>query len=198
MTADEPGVREPVGAFRYCPYCASGLIAAERGGRKRSLCQACGFIEYRNPVVGVAVIVRRGDAVLLGRRSGSYRGQWCIPCGYVEWDEDVQEAARREFEEETGLEVRIGRVYAVHSNVHNPRLHTVGIWFEGEVVGGSVMAGDDLDEVRYFGLNDLPDALAFPTDRLVLEQLRSEAAEHAEGELRSSGLSMNGKENIDG
>jgi ADP-ribose pyrophosphatase YjhB (NUDIX family) len=130
-------------------------------------------------VVGVAVIVRRGAEVLLGRRSGSYRGQWCIPCGYVEWDEDVREAARREFEEETGLLVRISGVYAVYTNTHNPRLHTVGIWFEGIVAGGSAVAGDDLDEIRYFGLDDLPDALAFPTDRLVLDRLRLEATEHA-------------------
>jgi 8-oxo-dGTP diphosphatase len=182
MTTDEVSAHLPAQPFRFCPYCASALCAVTRGGRDRPACPRCDFVQYRNPVVGVAVIVRRGTEVLLGRRSGSYRGQWCIPCGYVEWDEDVREAARREFEEETGLQVRIGRVYTVHTNTHNPHLHTVGIWFEGTVTGGAAVAGDDLDEVGFFDLDRLPDPLAFPTDRLVLDRLRSEAIEHAVAE----------------
>ena len=161
--------------FTFCPLCATGLVRRPQGDRVRGVCAACGYVQYRNPAVGVAVIVRDGEGrVLLGRRAGSYRGQWCIPCGYVEWDEDVREAARREFEEETGLRVRLGAVYAVHSNFHNPKQHTVGIWFTGEVEGGEAAASDDLDAVAFFPLAELPEELAFPTDRVVLEQLRDE------------------------
>jgi ADP-ribose pyrophosphatase YjhB (NUDIX family) len=162
----------PHGAFRFCPYCASELVDKPVGGRNRPACRSCGFIHYRNPVVGVAVVIQDGSRVLLGRRSGSYAGKWCIPCGYVEWDEDIRDAARREFLEETGLEVRICEVLAVQSNFHNPRLHTAGIWFRGEVIGGRMAAGDDLDAVFYFELDGIPDDLAFSTDRNVLDSLR--------------------------
>jgi 8-oxo-dGTP diphosphatase len=160
--------------YTYCPACATRLERDRRGGRVRPVCTGCGFVQYRNPAVGVAVIVRRDGAVLLGRRSGSYGGMWCIPCGYVEWDEDVRAAAVREFEEETRLRVRLGPVYAVHSNFHNPHQHTVGIWFIGEVESGKAAASDDLDALAFFPLDALPDDLAFPTDRFVLEQLRRE------------------------
>ena len=160
--------------FTYCPHCGAGLERRHAGERIRAVCPACGFVQYRNPAVGVAVIVMQQGEVLLGRRAGSYRGQWCIPCGYVEWEEDVREAAVREFEEETGLRVRLGQVYAVQSNFHNPKQHTVGVWFLGEIESGEPDAADDLDDVRFFPLDALPDALAFPTDRTVLEQLRSE------------------------
>jgi ADP-ribose pyrophosphatase YjhB (NUDIX family) len=163
---------ETRGEYRFCPLCGAALERRERGGRERGVCADCGYVAYRNPAVGVAVIVRRGPDVLLGRRRGSYGGMWCIPCGYVEWEEDLREAAVREFEEETGLRVRLGGVVAVHSNFHNPAQHTVGVWFSGEVIAGEPAASDDLDEVRYFGLDALPEPLAFPTDRLVLEQLR--------------------------
>lgn len=165
--------------YRFCPTCATPLAEKARGGRQRPACPACGFVLFRNPVVGVAVVVQRRGRVLLGRRSGSYRDQWCIPCGYVEWDEDVRLAAEREFAEETGLRVRTGAVLAVHSNFHNPVQHTVGIWFRGRVVGGRLQPGDDLGDAAFFALDALPEPLAFPTDRLVLDLLRERRLQRA-------------------
>jgi len=157
----------------FCPQCATALIAAHSSGRTRKACPSCGFIEYRNPAVGVAVVLRddRGR-VLLGRRaSGIYAGLWCIPCGYVEWDEDVREAAVREFEEETGVRVELGAVVAVHSNFHNRDKQTVGVWFEGKASGGSPHPVDgEFTELGWFAPGDAPE-LAFPTDALVLDEL---------------------------
>jgi ADP-ribose pyrophosphatase YjhB (NUDIX family) len=145
------------------------------------MCPACAFIFWQNPVVGVAVIVQNEDAILLGRRArGVYQGAWCIPCGYVEYDEDVRQAAQREFFEETGLLVQVGNVYAVHSNFHNPSMHSVGIWFRGTILSGTLHAADDLDAVAYTSLSRLPDNIAFPTDRLVLAQLRRDAARNGQ------------------
>ncbi len=178
--SDEPREDAPqYAAYRFCPRCATPLTRAARGGRLRPACPACGFVVYRNPVVGVAIVMRSAGKVLLGLRAGSYRDQWCIPCGFVEWDEDVRLAAEREFAEETGLQVRAGRVVAVHSNFHNPEQHTVGIWFAGTVRGGTLCPGDDLREVAFFPLDALPEPLAFPTDRLVLAQLERERARRA-------------------
>lgn len=136
-------------------------------------CSGCGYIFYENPVVGVAAIILDGEGrILLGRRSGSsYRGLWCIPCGYVEYDEDVYDAVVRELKEETGLDIKIKGVFTVQSNFHNPEVHTVGIWFEAEVAGGELKAQGDLDEVGYFDLSS-PPPLAFPTDAVVINMLR--------------------------
>jgi ADP-ribose pyrophosphatase YjhB (NUDIX family) len=124
--------------------------------------------------VGVAVIIRRDQEILWGRRaSGLYQGAWCLPCGFVEWGEEVRQAAAREFLEETGLIVEVGQVVAVHSNFHNPRQLTVGIWFAGLVVGGRLQAGDDLSDVAFFPISQLPQPLAFPTDRLVWQELKT-------------------------
>lgn len=169
MTAPENGA-----LARFCPDCGAPLLFAESQPPR---CQGCGFVRYRNPAVGVAVVVRDcAGRVLMGRRArGTYAGLWCIPCGYVEWDEDVREAARREILEETGLEVTLGEVVAVHSNFHNPRQHTVGIWFAAnEVRGEPVPVDGEFTEVGFFD-PAAPPPLAFPTDAFVLRQLASEA-----------------------
>jgi ADP-ribose pyrophosphatase YjhB (NUDIX family) len=157
---------------RFCSACGGRLRARpdDAPGSAHRECGGCGRIAYRNPAVGVAVVVLDGEAILLGRRSrGPYAGSWCIPCGYVEWDEDVRDAARRELCEETGLEVE---VVAVHSNFHDRAKQTVGVWFRGRIAGGVPRAGDDLDQLGYFPLTD-PPKLAFPTDAEVIAALRA-------------------------
>mgnify|MGYP001232463979 CR=1 FL=1 len=160
----------------FCPRCGGAVTAKAAGGRLRPTCSACGETVYCGPAVGVAVIVR-DDAgrVLLGKRArGRYAGLWCIPCGYVEWGEDVRAAAAREFAEETGLDVEVGEVAAVLSNFHDRERLSVGIWFWGRVRGGQLAPADgELSELGYFDPAS-PPRLAFPTDGMVLATLAEE------------------------
>ncbi len=139
-------------------------------------CPECDFVHFRNPGVGAAVVIRNGTGgILLVRRApGATRaGLWSIPAGFVDYGEDVREAAARELAEETGLIADIGEVVHVASNFHDPAKLTVGIWFSGSVVGGELQAGDDADAVGFFDLDDLP-PLAFETDVELLRGLSGE------------------------
>ncbi|HVR34164.1 MAG TPA: NUDIX domain-containing protein [Acidimicrobiia bacterium] len=154
------------GEFRFCPMCATALQATERGGRTRMACPGCGYVHFRDPGVGAAVLLEDGAGrVLLVQRgsSATKAGLWCVPCGYVDYGEEVRAAAAREVREETGLEVEVGDPVFVSSNFHDPEKLTVGIWFAGRIVGGVAEAGDDAVDVGWFEPGDLP-PLAFETD----------------------------------
>ncbi len=57
------------------------------------------------PLVGIGVIVKRGDKILIGERLSNHgSGTWMIPGGHLEHGEPFEMAAIREVREETGLE----------------------------------------------------------------------------------------------
>jgi 8-oxo-dGTP diphosphatase len=154
-------------SFRYCPHCANQLQPFSDGERLRSHCPICGWIHYINPTVGVAVVLINDGHILLGERQ---RGGWCIPCGHVEWDKTVEEAAIREFAEETGLKVSLTNILTVQSSFHDPKHHTVGIWYLGKKLSGSLSPGGDLLRISSFSLDNIP-PLKFPTDAHVIKHL---------------------------
>ena len=161
--------------FFYCPVCGGPLVYKFAYGMDRLCCTKCGRINYENPVVGVAAIILNEQGKILLVKIApdtTVPNKWCIPCGYVEYEEDVYAAAVREFEEETGLTVQIKSVFTVLSNFHNPEVHTVGIWFCTEFIDGDIKPGDDIDEVAYFELDSYPE-MAFPTDIIVIKKLQN-------------------------
>ncbi len=173
MTGDDHEHGWP-GEYTYCPMCAAPLERALVGDGPRMRCSACGFVHWRNPGVGAAVVIRdvEGRILLVKRAPGATRaGLWSIPAGFVNYGEEIREAAARELEEETGLIADIGAPIYVASNFHDPAKLTVGIWFEGTVTGGELQAGDDAEAAAFFPLDALP-PLAFETDVELFDRLR--------------------------
>ena len=154
--------------FTYCPHCASKLGSFEEENVARRRCEKCGWIQYRT-TVGVAVVLLDDRRLLLGKRRD---GGLCIPCGHVEWNESVEDAAKREFLEETGLQVELRGVIAVKSNFHDREQQTAGIWYRGHQLSGELKPGGDLLEVGFCDLSSMP-KLKFPTDNEVVTLLRS-------------------------
>lgn len=160
--------------YNFCPYCGEKLSLIVNKFLNRLQCAKCCTIFYQNPIVGVAAIIIKNGGILLGKRNASYRDMWCIPCGYVEYYEDVREALVRETKEETNLDIKKETVFDVYSNVHNPAQHTVGVWFLVEEYSGTLKPGDDIELLGFFTTTKIKKqkiVLAFPTDALILNSL---------------------------
>jgi 8-oxo-dGTP diphosphatase len=158
-----------LGRFKYCPLCATELAQKEKGGKPRPACPNCGFVQFRNPVPGVVVLIEKEGNVLLGKRRGGYgAGKWGLPQGYIEFDEDFLTAARREVKEETGLDVEIRSILNVVSNLLSTGLHTLAIVLLAGVVAGEPCAADDLGALEWVPLSGPLPEMAFEADERII------------------------------
>jgi ADP-ribose pyrophosphatase YjhB (NUDIX family) len=161
--------------FAWCPHCRQEMARSNEGGLERPACRTCGFVQYLNPAPGAGVILlQEGQICLVRRKFPPKDGQWSLPTGFMEWDEDVADTAVREALEETGLEVRLDGVYAVESGILPPDIPVLVVFYRATATGGRLQAGDDAAEVRFFPLNDLPRPVAFAAHRRVLARLQEE------------------------
>jgi ADP-ribose pyrophosphatase YjhB (NUDIX family)/predicted GNAT family acetyltransferase len=159
---------------KYCPKCAAKLVPQTSGERERPTCPSCGFVFYFNPVVGAGVLVEtEGRVVLVCRGVEPQAGYWSLPSGYVEADELAEDAAVREVQEETGLEIEVDQLLGVYSFGREPQTGVL-ILYSGHVTGGQLRAGDDAREVRAFAPHELPpdEQIAFRTHRQALHDWR--------------------------
>jgi ADP-ribose pyrophosphatase YjhB (NUDIX family) len=158
--------------FRYCPNCRAGLAMVESGGRLRPTCSDCGFVQYLNPAPGAGVILwRDGKVCLVQRRFAPNVGKWTLPTGFMEWDEDIETTAVRETKEETGLDIELRGLFAVHTGILPPDTPVLVVFFDAQETGGELAAGDDAAAVGFFALDHLPGPIAFAAHRKVLRAL---------------------------
>lgn len=130
---------------------------------------------YRNPIPTVDIIIEmEGRGVVLIKRRNDPPG-WALPGGFVDYGESLEEAARREAEEETGLRVELIDQFRAYSDPNrDPRQHTITNVFLARASGKPV-ARDDAAEVGVFPPDDPPQPLAFDHARILRDYLEYKA-----------------------
>ena len=159
------------GKFKYCSICRTQLSLKEKGGKIRPACLNCGYVQFRNPVPGVVVVIEKDGQVLLGKRSGSYgKGKWGLPQGYNEFEEDFLTAAIREVKEETNLYIEIKSIINVVSYFLSPKIHTLAIILLAKIVAGEPRAADDLETLEWLPLSGPLPNMAFEADEHIIRR----------------------------
>ena len=131
--------------------------------------------DYPNrPLIGVGVVVFKGDRVLLIRRGKPPReGQWSLPGGRQRLGERVADAAAREVAEEAGIQIDVGGLVDVVDSITRDtagavQYHYTLVDVVAEWRGGEAIAGHDAAEIAWADPNDLaPYGLWQETERVI-------------------------------
>lgn len=123
------------------------------------------------PQVGIGVIIRKGNRVLLGMRQSSHgRGAWSLPGGHLEFGERIEACAKREVKEETGALISVVRHGPFTDDIFDQEgKHYITLFVVADYVSGDIEAREPekCEGWKWFEWKDLPRPLFLPIQNLL-------------------------------
>ena len=137
-------------------------------------CPRCGaeIKTYANPIPTVDTIIELngGDRIILIKRKNPPHG-YAIPGGFVDYGERVEDAAKREALEETGLTIELKYLLGVYSDPNrDKRFHTISTVFVATATG-EPRAGDDAEELILVDPANISVPLCFDHEKMINDYL---------------------------
>ena len=155
--------------MKYCSFCGSTVkfTVPEQDNMIRAVCSSCHNVFYESPRIVVATIPVWEEKILLCRRAiEPRRGFWCLPGGYLEKGETLEEGARREVLEETNADVEIIRPFTKNEILH---IDLIMFCFLGRLRSPDCSEGMETLEVGLFEAHEIPgQKLAFEAHQFAL------------------------------
>ncbi len=117
------------------------------------------------------ILIENGKILLIKRAREPALGKWAVPGGRINEDETAEQCLKREFMEETSLDVEPVRLVGIYSDPERDPRKIIGAAYLVRRTGGRLMAGDDAGEAEWFGLNEIPSELAFDHGKIIKDAL---------------------------
>lgn len=172
MGAKKSSQMESLTTYRFCPIC--GREFSKEGVHEHKFVCPSSHSFYRPFKPCVVGIISAGDQILLTRRSiRPFRGYWDIPGGFLIAGEHPEVGLARELREELGLEVVVDRFLGFYVDKYDSRQgadFVLNLFFLVVPVGDAVpqISSDEVSDIRWFANTDLPEQLAFESNRRAL------------------------------
>jgi len=138
--------------------------------------------EYPKPAVTVDIVIftiqnNELKVLLVKRKNEPFKGMWAIPGGFVKMGESLDDAAKRELREETGVgDVYLEQLYTFGEPKRDPRDRVITVAYVALANSSNIKlhAETDVSEAKWFQINQLP-KLAFDHESILnyaLKRLR--------------------------
>lgn len=140
-------------------------------GRKRLICQKCGWIHYENPLpVAACIAINKEGKILITKRNlEPGKNRWALPGGFIESNETSEKACLRELKEETAVEGEIIRLVGVYVQKTRKYGSLFVIGYVVRVLKGNISVNSELKEAKFVSRKDLPH-IPFSTHRMMIEE----------------------------
>ncbi len=120
-------------------------------------------------LAGCLIINEEGMILLVKEAKDWY---WKIPSGKIDGDESLEECARRETKEETGIEVEIEEFFNAYDFEFKNRNFRLNV-YKAKIIDGTPKSqeGDNISEVKWFPISFLKQENSTPSDKLIYQDL---------------------------
>lgn len=142
---------------RYCGACGHATELVSAGHKALCTNPDCRLEHFPRTDPAIIVIVGWRDACLLGRQPGWPEGRWSTLAGFVEPGESLEDAVRREVQEEAGVRVDESDY---HSSQPWPFPASLMLGFVARANDPTIRVGAELAEARWFEVDDIVRGLA--------------------------------------
>lgn len=127
------------------------------------LCETCARFNNRH-ITCCVVTLHQGKVLLVLRDQEPMRRYWGLPGGYLDWDETVEECAKRELLEETGLTAEVVKFFRISSDPERDpdgRQNVECVYIASHVSGEMQAEEGEVAQLQWFDLDTLPNNIAF-------------------------------------
>jgi len=158
--------------FSFCPICGGTL---DKTHSYRQPCTRCDFIFYHSSSPCMGAIPLDGTRVLLARRGiEPFWGAWNTVGGFLDYGEDPLAGLMREVLEETGCRCRVlDFIIQTDDTYGEAGAALLNSYYTVELLPGTLTPMDDVSELCWFDLDQLPSEIPFVSDRRALEALQA-------------------------
>jgi mutator protein MutT len=149
----------PVNVLKFCPRCGSPNFPAT--GSRSFQCADCSFNYYVNASAAVAVLLfnPEGELLLTRRAIEPHKGKLDLPGGFIDPMETAEQAARREIQEELGIEIHALEYFCSYPNEYifsGYSVFTLDIAFLAQTEQLNEMkAMDDISSFEFYKPHDV-------------------------------------------
>jgi len=127
--------------------------------------------DYKRPNVGVGAIILKGNKVLLYKRKNAHGdGTWSFPGGHLEFNESIEDCAKREVMEESGIKIKNVKLGPYTNDVFKKEdKHYVTIYAIAEYQSGDaeIKEPEKCERWNWFTWENLPSPLFLPLKNLL-------------------------------
>lgn len=156
--------------MNFCSKCGSNDIhlKLEEARFVRYVCNDCGAVHYKNPLLVVGCIpLYKGQVLLCKRGIEPRKGYWNLTAGFMEMNESVTEGALRELQEETGLTGTLERLHSIYTARSK---NQVVMHFLANLDHVDFTLNEESVEIKLFDLDAIPwNKLAFTSNTFALK-----------------------------
>ncbi|MHC4115906.1 MAG: NUDIX hydrolase [Planctomycetota bacterium] len=162
--------------FNYCPSCGAKGITFD--GIKEFNCAACSFTYFQNVAAAVGTILEcDGKIVLIKRKQEPAKGMLDVAGGFVDPEETIEEAARREIKEELKIDVETLEYLGSFPNTYLYRdvcYHSCDQLFYSSIEQFPAEFDEtEVEKLVFMHLAEIPDdEIAFESIRMALRLFR--------------------------